>query len=123
MAALRKLAAAWIACASFGAFAQPAATASSAPTAPAPAAAGASHAHAGQMGGMDMPGAHGASQSKAEKTPLATGADVIEDYVSVQLADGRFVRVLDAWCPVFGGLYLSTASRAQMPLKLRGRKS
>ena len=44
---------------------------------------------------------------------------VIEDYVSAQLADGRLVRVLDAWCPVFSGFHLYTASRAQMPLKLR----
>jgi DNA-binding transcriptional LysR family regulator len=44
---------------------------------------------------------------------------VIDDYVSEQLADGRLVRVLDAWCPSFPGFYLYTASRAQMPFKLR----
>jgi DNA-binding transcriptional LysR family regulator len=44
---------------------------------------------------------------------------VIEDYVREQLDDGRLVRVLDAWCPSFPGFYLYTASRAQMPLKLR----
>lgn len=44
---------------------------------------------------------------------------VIDDYVREQLEDGRLVRVLDAWCPRFAGFYLYTASRAQMPLKLR----
>lgn len=44
---------------------------------------------------------------------------VIEDYVREPLRDGRLVRVLDAWCPRFTGFYLYTASRAQMPLKLR----
>jgi DNA-binding transcriptional LysR family regulator len=44
---------------------------------------------------------------------------VIEDYVREQLDDGRLVRVLDAWCPSFLGFCLYTASRAQMPLKLR----
>ena len=44
---------------------------------------------------------------------------VIDDYVRAQLADGRLVRVLDAWCPTFRGFYLYTPSRAQMPLKLR----
>ncbi|WP_238554512.1 hypothetical protein [Paraburkholderia hospita] len=29
------------------------------------------------------------------------------------------MRVLDAWCPSFLGFCLYTASRAQMPLKLR----
>lgn len=44
---------------------------------------------------------------------------VIGDYVHAQLEDGRLVRVLDTWCPRFPGFYLYTASRAQMPLKLR----
>lgn len=44
---------------------------------------------------------------------------VIDDYASEQLEDGRLVRVLDAWCPSFPGFYLYTASRAQMPFKLR----
>ena len=44
---------------------------------------------------------------------------VMEDFVREQLADGRLVPVLDAWCPRFAGFYLYTASRAQMPLKLR----
>jgi DNA-binding transcriptional LysR family regulator len=44
---------------------------------------------------------------------------VIEDYVHEQLADGRLIRVLDAWCPTFPGFYLYTTSRSQMPLKLR----
>jgi DNA-binding transcriptional LysR family regulator len=44
---------------------------------------------------------------------------VIDDYVREQLEDGRLVSVLDAWCPAFPGFYLYTASRAQMPLKLR----
>ncbi|WP_208866221.1 LysR family transcriptional regulator [Paraburkholderia lacunae] len=44
---------------------------------------------------------------------------VIDGYVREQLEDGRLVRVLDAWCPSFPGFYLYTASRAQMPLKLR----
>ena len=44
---------------------------------------------------------------------------VIEDYGRDQLDDGRLVRVLDAWCPSFLGFSLYTASRAQMPLKLR----
>ncbi|WP_258878881.1 LysR substrate-binding domain-containing protein [Paraburkholderia sp. BL6669N2] len=44
---------------------------------------------------------------------------VIEDYIREQLDDGRLSRVLDAWCPSFPGFYLYTASRAQMPLKLR----
>jgi DNA-binding transcriptional LysR family regulator len=44
---------------------------------------------------------------------------VVGDYVREQLADGRLVPVLDAWCPSFAGFYLYTASRAQMPLKLR----
>jgi DNA-binding transcriptional LysR family regulator len=44
---------------------------------------------------------------------------VMEEYVREQLADGRLVPVLDAWSPRFAGFYLYTASRAQMPLKLR----
>jgi DNA-binding transcriptional LysR family regulator len=44
---------------------------------------------------------------------------VIEDYIREQLADGRLVRVFDAWCPSFPGFYLYTANRAQMRLKLR----
>ncbi|MGF6599280.1 DNA-binding transcriptional LysR family regulator [Paraburkholderia sp. GAS448] len=44
---------------------------------------------------------------------------VIDDYVREQIEDGRLVRVLGEWCPSFPGFYLYTASRAQMPLKLR----
>ncbi len=44
---------------------------------------------------------------------------VIEDYVQEQLASGRLVRVLEAWCPEFAGFYLYTAGRAQMPQKVR----
>jgi len=44
---------------------------------------------------------------------------VIDDYVREELEDGRLVSVLDEWCPSFPGFYLYTASRAQMPLKLR----
>ncbi|MGF6780944.1 LysR family transcriptional regulator [Paraburkholderia sp. GAS334] len=44
---------------------------------------------------------------------------VIDGYVREQLDDGRLVSVLDAWSPKFPGFYLYTASRAQMPLKLR----
>ena len=44
---------------------------------------------------------------------------VIEDYVAAQLADGRLVRVLDAWCPTFDGFFLYTPSRVRMPPKLR----
>ena len=44
---------------------------------------------------------------------------VIEDYIVRELADGRLVRVLDAWCPTFDGFSLYTSSRTQMPLKLR----
>ncbi|CAE6699552.1 HTH-type transcriptional regulator PgrR [Paraburkholderia aspalathi] len=44
---------------------------------------------------------------------------VIDDYVKEQLEDGRLVRVLEAWCPSFPGFFLYTASRAQMPFKLR----
>ncbi|WNC90604.1 hypothetical protein RI103_04375 [Paraburkholderia sp. FT54] len=44
---------------------------------------------------------------------------VSEDYSREQLDDGRLVRVPDAWCPSFPGFYLCTASRAQIPLKLR----
>ncbi|RKP50730.1 LysR family transcriptional regulator [Trinickia fusca] len=42
-----------------------------------------------------------------------------EDNVRQQLADGRLVRVLDDWCPMFEGFFLYTASRKQMPPKLR----
>lgn len=38
---------------------------------------------------------------------------------SLRADDGRLVRVLDARCPSFLGVCLYTASRAQMPLKLR----
>lgn len=44
---------------------------------------------------------------------------VIEDHVREQLADGRLVRVLEAWSPTFQGFFLYTPSRAQMPAKLR----
>ena len=44
---------------------------------------------------------------------------VIEDYIVRELADGRLVRVLEAWCPTFDGFSLYTSSRTQMPLKLR----
>ncbi|WP_323118475.1 LysR family transcriptional regulator [Burkholderia alba] len=44
---------------------------------------------------------------------------VIDGYIREQLADGRLVRVLASWSPRFPGFYLYTASRAQMPLKLR----
>jgi DNA-binding transcriptional LysR family regulator len=44
---------------------------------------------------------------------------VIDDYVREQIEDGRLVSVLAEWCPSFPGFYLYTASRAQMPPKLR----
>lgn len=44
---------------------------------------------------------------------------VIDGYVREQLEDGRLVKVLEAWCPVFPGFYLYTPGRAQMPLKVR----
>lgn len=44
---------------------------------------------------------------------------VFEDYIEPELADGRLVRVLEDWCPTFDGFCLYTASRPQMPLKLR----
>jgi len=38
---------------------------------------------------------------------------VMEDHVSEQLADGRLVRVLKDWCPVFPGYHLYYPSRRQ----------
>jgi DNA-binding transcriptional LysR family regulator len=38
---------------------------------------------------------------------------VPEDTVTHELADGRLVRVLDAWCPLFPGYYLYYPSRRQ----------
>ena len=33
--------------------------------------------------------------------------------------DGRLVRVLEDWCPYYGGFYLYYPSRRQMPAPLR----
>jgi hypothetical protein len=69
MVALRQFAVAMLACVSIAAFAQQGADAAAQTGAGASAAAS---AHAAHMGGMEMVGAHGASQ--AAKAPLATGA-------------------------------------------------
>lgn len=39
--------------------------------------------------------------------------------VRQHLAEGKLVRVLEAWCPPFPGFYLYVPSRAQMPAKIR----
>lgn len=44
---------------------------------------------------------------------------VIESTVSDELADGRLVRVLDAWCQPFDGFFLYYPSRRQMSSALR----
>lgn len=44
---------------------------------------------------------------------------VIEDYVRLQLEEGRLIRVLDDWALTFDGFSLYMPSRVQMPSKLR----
>jgi DNA-binding transcriptional LysR family regulator len=46
-------------------------------------------------------------------------ANVLESCVREQLADGRLVRVLEAFCPPFPGLYLYYPSRANLAPKLQ----
>lgn len=42
-----------------------------------------------------------------------------EDEVKTHVAQGRLVRVLEDWCPYYGGFYLYYPSRRQMPAALR----
>ncbi len=42
-----------------------------------------------------------------------------EGHVEALIAEGRLVRVLEDWCPVFPGFYLYYPSRRQMPAGLR----
>lgn len=46
-------------------------------------------------------------------------AFVFEDYVRAALGDGRLVRVLEDWCPVFDGFFVYYPSRRQMRPALR----
>ena len=46
-------------------------------------------------------------------------AFVFEDYVRGPLADGRLIRVLEDWCPVFEGFFVYYPSRRQMRPALR----
>ncbi len=46
-------------------------------------------------------------------------AYVMEDYVREELASGRLVRVLEAFCAPFPGFFLYYPSRSQVPLKLK----
>lgn len=46
-------------------------------------------------------------------------AYVFEDLVSDALNDGRLQRVLEDWCPYYGGFYLYYPSRRQLPAALR----
>jgi DNA-binding transcriptional LysR family regulator len=46
-------------------------------------------------------------------------ANVLASCVREQLADGRLIRVLDAFCPPFPGLYLYYPSRANLAPKLQ----
>jgi len=43
----------------------------------------------------------------------------LEDQVAGHLAAGRLVRVLEDWCPPYGGFYLYYPSRRQLPAPLR----
>jgi len=43
----------------------------------------------------------------------------LEDQVAAHIADGRLVRVLEDWCPPYGGFYLYYPSRRQLPAPLR----
>jgi DNA-binding transcriptional LysR family regulator len=42
-----------------------------------------------------------------------------EDQVAALVAEGRLVRVLEDWCPYYGGFYLYYPSRRQLPATLR----
>ena len=46
-------------------------------------------------------------------------AFVFENYVTAPLADGRLIRVLEAWCPSFDGFFVYYPSRRQMRPALR----
>jgi DNA-binding transcriptional LysR family regulator len=46
-------------------------------------------------------------------------AFAFEDQVSDLIAQGRLVRVLEDWCPYYGGFYLYYPSRRQLPAPLR----
>ncbi len=46
-------------------------------------------------------------------------AYAFEEQVGVHIAAGRLVRVLEDWCPYYGGFYLYYPSRRQMPGALR----
>ncbi len=46
-------------------------------------------------------------------------AYAFEDQVADLLAQGRLVRVLEDWCPYYGGFYLYYPSRRQLPAPLR----
>ncbi|QRM56159.1 LysR family transcriptional regulator [Sinorhizobium sp. BG8] len=51
---------------------------------------------------------------------LGTGvAYAFEDQVSPYIEEKRLVRVLEDWCPYYGGFYLYYPSRRQMPAVLR----
>jgi DNA-binding transcriptional LysR family regulator len=51
---------------------------------------------------------------------LGTGlAYAFEEQVEAHIREGRLVRVLEDWCPYYGGFYLYYPSRRQMPAALR----
>ncbi|WP_104663689.1 LysR family transcriptional regulator [Ensifer adhaerens] len=55
-----------------------------------------------------------------EAALLGTGvAFTFEDQVRSLIDEGKLVRVLEDWCPYYGGLYLYYPSRRQMPAALR----
>lgn len=56
----------------------------------------------------------------AEAALLGAGiAFAFEDQVAGLVEQGRLVRVLEDWCPYYGGFYLYYPSRRQMPAALR----
>jgi len=46
-------------------------------------------------------------------------AFAFEDQVRALIDEGKLVRVLEDWCPYYGGFYLYYPSRRQMPVALR----
>jgi DNA-binding transcriptional LysR family regulator len=46
-------------------------------------------------------------------------AYAFEEQVGAYIREGRLVRVLEDWCPYYGGFYLYYPSRRQMPSALR----
>jgi DNA-binding transcriptional LysR family regulator len=43
----------------------------------------------------------------------------VESYIADALASGQLIRILEAWCPPFPGLYLYWSSRRHVPPALR----